>query len=371
MENYSNPDIPDILNKEGNSECVDCATPNPKWASMNNGIFLCLKCAGVHRSLGMSISLIRSLQIDTWIEKQLLYLTKGGNDNFKKHLKEFNIDPASASIDIKYKSKAADYYRRFLKNEVDRESDPNYVPTQIVKPELNVAQELLEVKEENKEENKNNEKNEDKKQSNKFFGFMSSMFNKVKDSTVDAAKSVGTGFNKLNLGEKFSTAGTAIVGAVQTSGKFIADKTQQVANTEFVQNISNKTKEGFNSVVQKAKTVIQKKDVSEEKAKENEQSRTEVNVKKDENGENIKEEKKEEDKKEENKEEKKEEEKKEENKEEKKEEEKKEENKEEKKEEEKKEENNTENKEGNAPISSPVPEEKVDAEPEQKPESSQ
>ena len=328
MENYSNPGIPDILKKEGNSECVDCATPNPKWASMNNGIFLCLKCAGVHRSLGMSISLIRSLQIDTWNENQLLYLTKGGNDNFKKHLKEFNIDPASASVDIKYKSKAADYYRRFLKNEVDRESDPNYVPTQIVKPELNVAQELLEVKEESKEENKTNEKNEEKKQNNKFFGFMSSMFNKVKDSTVEAAKNVGTGFNKLNLGEKFSTAGTAIVGAVQTSGKFIADKTQQVANTEFVQNISNKTKEGFNTVVQRAKTVIQKKDASEEKAKENEESKTEITVKKDENGENIKEEKKEE-------------------------------------------ENNAENKEGNAPASNSVPEEKVEAEPEQKPELSQ
>jgi len=353
MENYSNPDIPDILKKEGNSECVDCATPNPKWTSMNNGIFLCLKCAGVHRSLGMSISLIRSLQIDTWSESQLLYLTKGGNDNFKKHLKEFNIDPASTSIDIKYKSKAADYYRRFLKNEVDRESDPNYVPTQIVKPELNVAQEILEVKDESKEEGKNNEKNEDKKQNNKFFGLMSSMFNKVKDSTVEAAKNVGTGFNKLNLGEKFSTAGTAIVGAMQTSGKFIADKTQQVANTEFVQNISNKTKEGFNNVVQRAKTVIQKKDANEEKAKENEQSKTEVNVKKDENGENIKEEKKEEEKKEEKKEENKEE--------------NKEANKEDNKEE-KKDENNSENKEDNAPVNNSVPEEKVDAEPEQKPE---
>ena len=197
---------------------------------------------------------------------------------------------------------------------------------------------------------------------------MSSMFNKVKDSTVEAAKNVGTGFNKLNLGEKFSTAGTAIVGAVQTSGKFIADKTQQVANTEFVQNISNKTKEGFNTVVQRAKTVIQKKDVSEEKAKENEQSRTEINVKKDENGENIKEEKKEEENKEENKEDKKEE-NKEDNKEENKEE-KKEENKEEKKEE-TKEENNTENKEGNAPVNNSVPEEKVEAEPEQKPEPAQ
>lgn len=259
MENYSNPDIPDILKKEGNSECVDCATPNPKWASMNNGIFLCLKCAGVHRSLGMSISLIRSLQIDTWSEKQLLFLTKGGNDNFKKHLKEFNIDPASASIDIKYKSKAADYYRRFLKNEVDRESDPNYVPTQIVKPELNVAQEILEVKEESKEENKNNEKSEDKKQNNKFLGFMSSMFNKVKDSTVEATKSVGTGFNKLNLGEKFSKAGTAIVGAVQTSGKFIADKTQQVAKQNLFKIFQIKLKKALTPLFKKQRLLCKKK----------------------------------------------------------------------------------------------------------------
>ena len=40
---------------------------------MNNGVFLCLKCAGIHRGFGMSVSLIRSLQEDTWTEKQLLY----------------------------------------------------------------------------------------------------------------------------------------------------------------------------------------------------------------------------------------------------------------------------------------------------------
>ena len=164
MENYSHPDISDILQVEGNSECVDCGAEKPKWASMNNGIFLCLKCAGVHRGFGMSISFIRSLQIDSWSENQLLFLTKGGNNNFKKNLTEFNIDPSTASLDIKYKSKAADYYRRYLKNEVDRESDSNYVPTQIIKPDLSIAQEIIEVKEEeNTEENKTEEKKEESK----------------------------------------------------------------------------------------------------------------------------------------------------------------------------------------------------------------
>ena len=113
MENYSHPDIYDILQVEGNSECVDCGEKNPKWASVNNGVFLCLKCAGVHRSFGMSISLTRSLQIDSWTDNQLLFFTKGGNAKFKKNLEEFNID-LSSSLDIKYKSKAADYYRRYL-----------------------------------------------------------------------------------------------------------------------------------------------------------------------------------------------------------------------------------------------------------------
>ena len=278
MENYSHPDIYDILQVEGNSECVDCGDKNPKWASMNNGVFLCLKCAGVHRSFGMNISFIRSLQIDSWTDNQLLFFTKGGNAKFKKNLEEFNID-LSSSLDIKYKSKAADYYRRYLKNEVDRECDSNYVPTQIIKPELNVAQEIIEIKEENKEEkNTETEQKKEKKIARSFMGFMSSVLNKVKDGTTGAAKKVEKGFTDMKLGEKFKVAGNAIAGAAKTSGHFIADKTQKAVNSEFVQNISKKTKQGMNSVVERTKSLIKK----DNKQNENEESRTEVSVKKEE-----------------------------------------------------------------------------------------
>ena len=162
MENYSHPDIPEILKKDGNSVCVDCGSEKPNWASMNNGVFLCLKCAGIHRGFGMSISLIRSLQIDSWTENQLLYLTKGGNNNFKNNLSEFNI-AETATLDIKYKSKAADYYRKFLKNEVDRECDSNYIPTQIVKPDMDVAMDIIEIKEDAKDDNQGKSEDKDKK----------------------------------------------------------------------------------------------------------------------------------------------------------------------------------------------------------------
>ena len=56
MEIYSHPDIPEILSLPGNSTCCDCNAEKPKWASLNNGIFLCLKCAGIHRCFGVDIS---------------------------------------------------------------------------------------------------------------------------------------------------------------------------------------------------------------------------------------------------------------------------------------------------------------------------
>ena len=325
--NYSHPDIPEILKKGENSKCVDCGAENPKWASMNNGVFLCLKCAGIHRSFGMSVSLIRSLQIDSWTEKQLLYLTKGGNINFKNNLSEFNI-AETAALDIKYKSKAADYYRKYLKNEVEKESDPNYAPIQVNKPETEEAMDIIEIKEENDE---NEEKPEVKKEpiQKKFFGFMNNVLNKVKEGTSVAAKKVGKGITDLKIKDKLKVAGNAIAGAAKTSGHFIADTTKKAMD---------KTKEGMDILSEKTKKAFKKgsKDLNEnpENKQNGEGNKTgEQNNKE----EDKKEEKKEEEKKEEDKKEgKKEEEKKEE---EKKEEEKKEENKEEeKKEEEKKEE---------------------------------
>ena len=188
MENSSGSNISDILKEEGNSECVDCGAAEVKWISLNNGVFLCDKCAEIHRTFGMSVSQILSLQLPTWSEDQLLYLKKGGNKNYKKNLTEYNIAP-SASLDVKYKSKAASYYRRYLKNEVDKESDPKYVETTIIKPDLKDAEQIEEVIEEVPKEEK---KEEEQTPTNKVVGFMANLFNKIKEGTIVAAKTVET-----------------------------------------------------------------------------------------------------------------------------------------------------------------------------------
>jgi len=50
-----------------------CITSDPDWASINLGIFLCIKCAGVHRNLGVHYSKVRSIDLDTtcWDVKQI------------------------------------------------------------------------------------------------------------------------------------------------------------------------------------------------------------------------------------------------------------------------------------------------------------
>lgn len=54
-----------ILAMPGNDVCADCGAQQPKWASINLGITLCIECAGIHRSLGVHLSKVRSLTLDT------------------------------------------------------------------------------------------------------------------------------------------------------------------------------------------------------------------------------------------------------------------------------------------------------------------
>ncbi|KAK4875771.1 hypothetical protein RN001_012193 [Aquatica leii] len=51
--------------------CADCGALDPSWASVNKGIYLCIECCSIHRSLGRHISQVKSIQKSSWSPSQL------------------------------------------------------------------------------------------------------------------------------------------------------------------------------------------------------------------------------------------------------------------------------------------------------------
>ncbi|KAK1303601.1 putative ADP-ribosylation factor GTPase-activating protein AGD13 [Acorus calamus] len=72
--------LKDLLHKSENGICADCGAEDPKWASTNIGVFICLKCSGAHRSLGAHISKVLSVTLDEWSDDEIDSMIEvGGN----------------------------------------------------------------------------------------------------------------------------------------------------------------------------------------------------------------------------------------------------------------------------------------------------
>ena len=67
-----------------NFACADCNAPNPDWISINLGICICIKCSGVHRSLGSHISKVRSMHLDVFDEHLVGVVNLVGNTQARK-----------------------------------------------------------------------------------------------------------------------------------------------------------------------------------------------------------------------------------------------------------------------------------------------
>ncbi|XP_008329655.1 stromal membrane-associated protein 2 isoform X2 [Cynoglossus semilaevis] len=78
-----------LLAQEENKYCADCESKGPRWASWNLGIFICIRCAGIHRNLGVHISKVKSVNLDEWTQEQVQCVQEMGNAKAKRLYEAF------------------------------------------------------------------------------------------------------------------------------------------------------------------------------------------------------------------------------------------------------------------------------------------
>jgi len=82
--------LQELLKEPENRYCADCNSKGPRWASWTLGVFVCIRCSGIHRSLGVHISKVKSVTLDAWTDEQITSISNIGNEKAKE-LYEYNV----------------------------------------------------------------------------------------------------------------------------------------------------------------------------------------------------------------------------------------------------------------------------------------
>lgn len=86
-----------LVKQPDNKVCADCKRNDPRWASWNLGCFLCIRCSGIHRSMGTHISRVKSIDLDIWTPEQMASIQMWGNKRcnlyWEAHLKAGHVPP--------------------------------------------------------------------------------------------------------------------------------------------------------------------------------------------------------------------------------------------------------------------------------------
>ncbi|KAJ0101202.1 hypothetical protein Patl1_04547 [Pistacia atlantica] len=112
-----------LLKLPENRECADCKAKGPRWASVNLGIFICMQCSGIHRSLGVHISKVRSATLDTWLPEQVAFIQSMGNEKANSYW-EAELPPNYDRVGIENFIRAKYEEKRWVARDEQPKSPP-------------------------------------------------------------------------------------------------------------------------------------------------------------------------------------------------------------------------------------------------------
>lgn len=320
-KDYSDPQIEDILLTEGNNVCNDCQRLNPKWCSINNGIFLCKFCARRHKKYQATISFIKSLEVDPFTKGEIALLRYGGNSRFNRLMTEYGIPLKKENNDYKYHTELAKYYRQVLSQETREGS------SLIPRPDKRTAIQTIDeynmlnschkneddeikiddddIKIENKtlilnnpfenvnnnfstinnpivteepkkidiELNQRNNINENKKKQgddlDSFVDSIGNLFTRVGNNISNKMKEIG-------LDETLAATGTQAKKLFQNSKEYISDKSQEIAESDIFKSFQINAEAGFTKLFDKTAEFIEKSNM--EGPKQNQYNNPNQNV---------------------------------------------------------------------------------------------
>ncbi|KZW00361.1 ArfGap-domain-containing protein [Exidia glandulosa HHB12029] len=112
----------DIAAMPGNDSCADCKARAPRWASHNLGIFICVRCAAIHRKIGTHVTKVKSLTLDSWSRDQIESMRNNGNlksnahynPNEARHPPPTNLEESERDSELETYIRSKYEFKRFV-----------------------------------------------------------------------------------------------------------------------------------------------------------------------------------------------------------------------------------------------------------------
>lgn len=241
--------IESLKSSSGNNICLECDSTEVEWVSFPSSIFLCRKCAKLHRDYKPKQTL-KSLLVSDFSSHEITKMNLGGNDRFLSLMKEYKIPIKQTPYEYKYSTRIVLYYNKLLETQVNKiernpGADEEYDKIVNARPSHDSGALLIEIDDNNNTNNNNNTKNN--KQNNEswvggwlgYFGEKISGFNEyvgIKGAIDKTTGVIGGAMENYGVKDKFNS----MVGYAKSAGGYVFNKTQEISNNPIVHDTKEK-----------------------------------------------------------------------------------------------------------------------------------